>query len=306
MVATGNGAALSRCGRRAMSTAASLPARVPADTPWGLSVRPGRIVAWTALLLGGVVMVLPFAYMLPTSLKDNSEVYELSLLPQHPTLDNYIEILRTTEFPRWFLSSGLVAVTTTASVLFFDSLAGYALAKFRFAGRGLVFAAILSTLMVPTEMMVIPWYVMAKTMGWLDTYWGIMFPGLMTGFGVFLMRQFFAGVPDDLLDAARLDGQNELQIWWRVAMPLVTPALSALAIFTFLGNWTAFLWPLIVTSSKTLYTIPVGLAVFSGEAQTQWELVMTGASIATLPVLIVFLFLQRFIVRGIMLAGLKG
>ena len=289
-----------------MNTAAALRARLPSGLPRHLGVRPGRIVAWTALLLGGIVMVLPFAYMLATSLKDNSEVYELSLLPARPTLDNYVEILRTTEFPRWFLSSGLVAVATTASVLFFDSLAGYALAKFRFAGRGLVFALILSTLMVPTEMLVIPWYVMAKAMGWLDTYWGIMFPGLMTGFGVFLMRQFFAAVPDDLLDAARLDGQNEFQIWWRVAMPLVTPALSALAIFTFLGNWTAFLWPLIVTSSKTLYTIPVGLAVFSGEAQTQWELVMTGASIATLPVLVVFLFLQRFIVRGIMLAGLKG
>jgi multiple sugar transport system permease protein len=169
-----------------------------------------------------------------------------------------------------------------------------------------VFVAILSTMMIPTEMLVIPWYSMARSMGWLDTYWGIIFPGLMTGFGVFLMRQFFTSVPDELIAAARLDGLNEFQIWWEVALPLVTPALSALAIFVFLGNWTAFLWPLIVTSSKELYTVPVGLAAFSGEMQTQWEMVMTGASVATLPVLVVFLLLQKYIIDGIMLTGLKG
>jgi multiple sugar transport system permease protein len=169
-----------------------------------------------------------------------------------------------------------------------------------------VFVAILSTMMIPTEMLVIPWYSMAKSMGWLDTYWGIVFPGLMTGFGVFLMRQFFQSVPDELIAAARLDGLNEFQVWWEVALPLVTPALSALAIFVFLGNWTAFLWPLIVTSSKDLYTVPVGLAAFSGEVQTQWEMVMTGASVATLPVLVVFLLLQKYIIDGIMLTGLKG
>jgi len=266
---------------------------------------PGRVVAWTLLFLGGVVMVLPLVYMLLTSLKDSSELYELGFLPQAPTLDNYVELWTRSDFPRWFASSLITASGTTASVLFFDSLAGYTLAKFNFRGRGLVFVLILSTLMIPAEMLVIPWYVMARAMGWLDTYWGIMFPGMMTGFGTFLMRQFFAGVPDDLLAAARIDGLGEFQIFWRIAMPLVTPALSALAIFTFLGNWTAFLWPLIVTSSKSLYTIPVGMAVFAGEVQTQWELIMTGAAIATLPVLLVFLLLQRFIIEGVMLAGLK-
>jgi multiple sugar transport system permease protein len=273
---------------------------------WADRVVPGRIVAWTVLFLGGVVMILPFVYMLATSFKDNSEVYDLTLLPRHPTLENYVELFRKTAFARWFLSSLLTATVTTLSVLFFDSLVGYTLAKFQFRGRGLVFVAILSTLMIPTEMLVIPWYVMAKTMGWLDTYWGIVFPGLMTGFGTFLMRQFFDSVPDDLIAAARLDGLNEFQIWWQVAMPLVTPALSALAIFVFLGNWTAFLWPLIATSSKSLYTIPVGLAAFSGEHQTQWEMVMTGASVATLPVLVVFILFQKYIVNGVMLTGLKG
>ena len=155
-------------------------------------------------------------------------------------------------------------------------------------------------------MLVIPWYLMARNFHWLDSYWGIMFPGMMTAFGTFLMKQFFETVPDDFLEAARIDGLNELAIWWKVAVPLVTPAISALAIFTFLGNWTAFIWPLIVTTNKNLYTLPVGLSSFAVEASIQWEKIMTGASLATIPTLLVFLTLQRFIVRGVVLAGLKG
>ena len=191
-------------------------------------------------------------------------------------------------------------------MVFFDGLVGYTLCKFRFRGRGLVFIAILSTLMIPTEMLVIPWYLMARQLGWLNTWWGIMFPGMISAFGVFLLRQFFESVPDDFIDAARIDGLNEFAIWWHVAMPLVTPALSALAIFVFLGNWTAFLWPLIAVSDGKMFTIPVGLASFAGEFQTAWQVIMTGASVATLPTLLVFVLFQRFIVRGVMLSGLKG
>jgi multiple sugar transport system permease protein len=268
--------------------------------------RPGRAVVWGLLLLGGVLMVMPLVYMLSTSLKSNAEVYELSVLPRAPTLANYRRLAGASGFPRWFLNSLVIACATTVSVLFFDSLVGYTLAKFTFRGRRLVFLAILSTLMIPTEMLVLPWYVMSKNVGWLDTYWGIMFPGMMTAFGTFLMRQFFESVPDELLEAGRVDGLGEFQIWWRIAMPLVGPALSALAIFTFLGNWTAFLWPLISTTKRELYTLPVGLASFSGEFQQEWEMVMAGASVATLPMLLVFVALQRYIVRGVMLAGIKG
>ena len=267
---------------------------------------PGRVLAFTVLSLGGVVMITPLLFMLSTSLKDSAEVYELHFLPRAPTLDNYIDILTRSQFGRWFAVSFAIASISTVSVLFFDSLIGYTLAKFRFRGRGFVFVAILSTLMIPTEMLVIPWYVMAKSMGWLDSLWGILFPGMMSGFGVFLMRQFFLGVPDELIDAARIDGLGEFRIFWQVALPLVAPALSALAIFAFLGNWTAFLWPLIVTTSPNLYTVPVGLASLSGEFQTDWEMIMTGASIATIPTLLVFIVLQRNIINGIMLSGLKG
>lgn len=269
-------------------------------------VRPGQIVAWTLLFIGGLIMVTPLLFMFSTSLKTSSQVYDLRLIPAEPTLANYVAVLADGRFLRWFLNSAIVAVVVTISNVFFDSLVGYTLAKFNFRGRSIVFIGILSTLMIPTEMLVIPWYLMSSQLGWLDSYWGIMFPGMMTAFGTFLMRQFFETVPNDFLEAARVDGLNEFQIWWKVAMPLVTPALSALAIFTFLGNWTAFFWPLIVTTSKELYTLPVGLSSFAVEQSIQWEMIMTGAALATIPTLFVFLVLQRYIVRGVILAGLKG
>lgn len=269
-------------------------------------IKPEKILIWTLLVLGGIAMIMPIVYMLSTSLKWPHEVYNLKLIPDEPTLDNYAYVLEDGRFFRWFGNSLLIATLTTISNLFFDSLVGYTLCKFKFKGRYFIFIAILSTLMIPTEMLVIPWYLMSKTFGWLDSYWGIMFPGMMTAFGTFLMKQFFETIPDDFLEAARIDGLNEFQIWWQIAMPLVAPALSALAIFVFLGNWTAFIWPLIVTSDYDLYTLPVGLTTFSVEQQVEWELIMTGAALATIPTLIVFLVFQRYIIRGVVLTGIKG
>ncbi|MFK8036097.1 MAG: carbohydrate ABC transporter permease [Hyphomicrobiales bacterium] len=274
------------------------------------SVKPpknyAQFIRWLLLFGGGILMITPIIYMLSTSFKFPFEVYNLNLIPEEPTLENYQLVLEDGRFFRWFNNSLIIATLTTVSNVFFDSLVGYALCKFRFPGRYIVFIAILSTLMIPTEMLVIPWYLMSTKLGWLDTYWGIMFPGMMTAFGVFLMKQFFETVPDDFLEAARIDGLNEFQIWWTVAMPLVKPALAALAIFVFLGNWTAFIWPLIVTNSQELYTLPVGLTTFSVEQQVEWELIMTGAALSTLPTLVVFLIFQRFIIRGVVMAGLKG
>ncbi|MBX2885051.1 MAG: carbohydrate ABC transporter permease [Granulosicoccus sp.] len=266
----------------------------------------GQYLRWLLLFIGGVMMIMPIVYMLSTSFKFPFEVYNLKLIPEEPTIENYTYVLEDGRFYRWLQTSLIIAVITTVSNVIFDSLVGYALCKFRFPGRMIVFVAILSTLMIPTEMLVIPWYLMSQHFGWLDTHWGIMFPGLMTAFGTFLMKQFFETVPDDFLEAARIDGLNELQIWWSVAMPLVKPALAALAIFVFLGNWTAVIWPLIVTNSQEMYTLPVGLTTFSVEQDVEWELVMTGAAISTLPTLIVFLIFQRYIIRGVVMAGLKG
>lgn len=261
---------------------------------------------YSLLILGSLVMFFPFVWMFLTSLKPFAEIFELKVLPQAPTLDNYREVLFDTQFPRWFLNSLVVASVTTLSVLFFDSLVGYTLAKLRFPGKGIIFVLILSTLMVPTEMLIIPWYVMSTQYGWSNTYWGLLFPGLISAFGVFLMRQFFQTLPTDLLDAGRIDGLSELGVFWRIAFPLVRPALAALGIFTFLGNWNAFLWPLIVVQTPDMRTVPVGVALFSSEAGTAWNLIMAASSLAVLPVLLVFLFFQRQIIEGVVLTGVKG
>lgn len=268
------------------------------------------VLAYVVLSVGIVITLFPFMWMLLTSLKGFQELFNLAILPTAPTLDNYHQVLTGTKFSVWFGNSLLVAGITTLSVLFFDSMAGYALAKFQFPGKNLIFILILSTLMIPTEMLVIPWYVgvsdLHLTSSVPGAYLAIMFPGLMSAFGVFLMRQFFEGLPDDLLEAARIDGMNEFGIFTRIALPLVSPALASLAIFTFLGNWNAFLWPLIVIQQPQYRTLPVGTALFNGEAGTQWGLIMAASSLAVIPVLLVFAFFQRQIIDGIVLTGMKG
>ncbi|WP_226037443.1 carbohydrate ABC transporter permease [Aquibacillus saliphilus] len=266
----------------------------------------GKIWPYILLIIGSVVMIFPFVWMLSTSFKAPMDIFNLSIFPESPTLANYIQIIEESMFIKWFLNSIIIALITTISVLFFDTLVGYIIAKFSFVGRTVLFILILSTLMVPTEMLIIPWYMMSSDFGWADTYWGVLFPGLMTGFGVFLMRQFMEKIPEDLLNAARIDGMNEYAIFFKIAVPQVWPAISALGIFTFLSNWNAFLWPLIVIESASLRTLPVGLSFFSsGEAESKWHLIMTGATISVIPLILVFILLQRHIIKGITLTGMK-
>ncbi len=269
----------------------------------------GTTLAYVLLALGAVVMIVPFVWMVLTSLKTAPELLNFSFLPENPTLQNYVNVLTTSDFPRWYVNSILVAVFTTFTVAIFDSLAGYTLNKFEFPGKNLIFMGILATLMVPTEMLIIPWYQMSVNLGWnvgAAQYWGIAFPGVITATGIFLMRQFFDSVPDELLDAARMDGVNELGIWWYIAMPLVKSAVAALCIFNFIGNWNAYLWPLIIASQRQYYTLPVGLSFFRGESTVEWEKIMTAASLATVPLLIVFIIFQRQIIKGIALTGMKS
>ena len=261
---------------------------------------------YALLSLGAVFMVFPFVWMVLTSLKTGADVYSFSMIPNPATTQNYSFVFTRTDFVRWFLNSIFIAVMVVSSVLMFDTLVGYTLCKMQFRGKQLVFILIMSTLMVPTEMLIIPWYLMSAQLKWLNTYWSVMFPGLITAFGIFMMRQFFEGVPDELLEAARIDGLNELGIYARIALPLVMPAVSALAIFTFLGNWNAFLWPVIIVSNKELVTLPVGLAMFTTENNPEWERIMTAASLGTVPVLAVFMVFQRQIIEGINLSGLKA
>ena len=265
-----------------------------------------QIALVAILLLGGLLMIFPFVWMISSSFKRPQDIYSLSLIPPVFTLDSYRAVLQDTSYVRWFANSLVIASITTASVAFFDSLAGYTLAKFKFPGSMVIFILILSTLMVPTEMLVIPWFMKSIELQWTDSYWGVMFPGVISAFGVFLMRQFFMGVPNELIDAARLDGFGEFRIFWKIALPLVKPAVAALCIFTFLGNWNAYIWPLIVIRSEEMRTLPVGVAFFSSENGARFDLIMAAATLATVPVIIIFLIFQKQIIKGIALAGLKG
>ncbi len=269
-------------------------------------VRIGTAAAHAALLAGVVFTVFPFLWMIATSFKQGAEIFSISLVPKAPTLENFEYLLENTRYLRWYLNSVFVAVSVTASELFFDSMAGYALARLRFPGRHAIFVLMLSTLMIPTEMLIIPWYIMFTRTGWIDTYLGIMLPGLISAFGVFLMRQFMQGIPEDLLNAARIDGLSEFGVWWRISLPQVKPALAALAILVFLGNWNAYLWPVIAIESPAMRTLPVGMSLFSGEAGSEWQLIMAAAALAVVPVMIVYVFFQRQIVEGIALTGMKG
>ena len=271
---------------------------------------PYKLLSYFCLTLVAITMVVPFMWMISTSFKDATEIRQPNFFPENPVTENYIEVITNTALPRWYINSIIVAVISTISVAFFDSLAGFVFAKYQFPGKRIIFILFLTSLMVPTEMLVIPWYIMAvkPPIGptWVDTYWGILFPGMITAAGIFLIRQFMQTIPDDLLDAGRIDGVSEFGLFWRIVVPLSLPAIAALCIFNFLGNWNAFIWPLIVTSNSAMMTLPVGLQFFSSESGANWHLIMTGATLSIVPLLIIIIFFQRYIIEGITLTGLKG
>lgn len=264
-------------------------------------------VSYLVLTVGIAVMVFPFLWMISTSMKAPAEVYSLSLIPSSLGLDSYRDIFKNTLFAKWMLNSLIVAIIMTLSVSLFDTIAGYILAKFTFIGKQTIFILFLSTLMVPTEMLIIPWYLVSSRLDGIDSYWGILFPGLMSGFGIFLMKQFMDSLPSELLDAARIDGMGEWRILFQIAVPLSRSALATLCILTFLGSWNSFIWPLIITQSDDMFTIPVGMAFFSSEAKdsSNWIQIMTGATLSVIPLVVLFLIFQKQIIQGIATTGLK-
>ncbi|MBN1285527.1 MAG: carbohydrate ABC transporter permease [Anaerolineae bacterium] len=277
------------------------------NNPNRLWLRPGQIAQYGLLSIGGFIMIFPYLWMVSTSLKARGTWYNISLIPEQFSLEHYDRLLGTSLLPRWYLNTLVVALVATASVAFFSSLAGYVFAKYEFFGREFMFMIILATIMIPTEMMIVPWYVGIATIGWIDTLPGIMMPGMLSAFGVFVMRQFIANTPDELLDAGRIDGVSEFGLFWRICLPLARPALAVVVIFTFLGHWNDFLWPLIVVNSDNMQTLQVGLSRLSSlETGADWGGTMSGAALASIPMLVVFMFFQKQIVRGMKMSGLKG
>jgi multiple sugar transport system permease protein len=266
-----------------------------------------RILAHLALLAGAVVILAPFAWMITTALKSANQVHQGPyLIPAHFQWRNFIDAWRADDFARYYLNSFFMAVSITAGQLLFASLAGYAFARLRFPGRTLLFWLVLITMMVPVYVTLIPSYLVVKSFGWLDSYPGLIVPRLVSGFGIFLMRQHYLTIPRDLEESALLDGASRLRIWAGIFVPLSGPAMATLTIFSFLFAWNDFLWPLIVTTSPRMRTIQIGLAMFTGKYGTQWTLLMAGAVTATIPALLVFIVGQRWFVRGIVTTGIKG
>jgi multiple sugar transport system permease protein len=270
--------------------------------------RVAKAVLYAILSVGLIVVVGPFVWMALSSLKPEGEIRSVppTWLPETWTLDNFRDLFSRLDFPLYFFNSALVAVAVTAGNLLFCSLVGYALAKLHYPGKRVLFLAVLGMLMVPGMVTFVPQFVLVSNMGLTNSYAGLILPFLVGPFGVFLMRQFLQSIPDDLIEAARVDGAGEMRIFWRVVLPLCRPALATLGILTFLASWNNFLWPLVVASTEDKYTLPVALALYSiGENRTDFGLLLAGAVVVVLPVLIVFIVLQRHFMRGIATTGLK-
>jgi multiple sugar transport system permease protein len=270
--------------------------------------RAARLTLYAVLVAGLAAVVGPFLWMLLSSVKPEREIRRVppTWWPETFTLGNYGELLSRLDFPRFFANSVLVAVLVTAGNLVFCSALGYALAKLRFPGRRLLFGLVLGTLMVPGMVLFVPQFVLVSNLGLVNTYAGLVLPFLAGPFGVFLMRQYLLSIPDELIEAARVDGAGELRIFWRIVLPLCRPALATLGILTFLASWNNFLWPLVVATTEDRYTLPVALALYSvGQNRMNFGLLLAGAVVVVLPVLLVFVFLQRHFLRGIATTGLK-
>jgi multiple sugar transport system permease protein len=268
----------------------------------------GAVWLHVVLIIGLIVMILPFVWMVLGSFKTTAELRSLppTWIPENPTLQNYRDLFERLNFPRYFFNSTVVAAAVTAGNLVFGSMLGYALAKLDFPGKRILFLLVLGTLMVPGIVTFVPLFVLVSNLGLVNTHPGLILPFLAGPFGVFLMRQFIMGIPDELLDAARVDGAGEYFIFARIVLPLCGPALATLGILTFLASWNNFLWPLVVATTEDLYTLPVALALFAiGQHQTNFGLLMAGALVVVLPVLIIFVILQRYFTQGIAMTGFK-
>jgi len=268
----------------------------------------GTITLYLVLSLGAIVMLTPLLQMITTSFKTSGEALRVppTLLPEHASLDAYRTVLTQAPFGLWFRNSVLVAVSVTALILFTSSLAGYIFAKFKFPGRDLLFTLLLGTLMVPFPVILIPIYLIVNNLHLLNTLFALIVPSTVSAFGIFLMRQFIAAIPDDLIDAARLDGASEFGIYWRLIRPQLGPAMGALGIFTFLASWNDYLWPLIAINDQDKMTLPLALSFFNTAHSTRYDLVMAASVLVILPIIVVFLFFQRHFINAMVLSGVKG
>jgi len=277
-------------------------------TEWAARIAQ-RLLVYSGLLVIGATMVLPLLWMVSTSLKETQSVFTATphWIPETIRWSNFMKIwqLPAVPFARFFLNSVGVAACVTAGHVFASACAAYAFARLRFPGRDPLFFAYVATMMIPGSVTIIPVFILMKLFGWVDTYRALIIPGVFNAFGTFLLRQFFITIPQDVEDAAKIDGASSFRIFWRIILPMSKPALAALTIATFMGNWQSFMWPLLVVDSVEKKTLPIGLAYFQDQYATDWPLLMASSLVAMLPIVLLFVFNQRFFIRGIRLTGVQ-
>jgi multiple sugar transport system permease protein len=297
-----------------MATVTSEPTGRPDADALAAAARRNRLlryaVNYTIMIILALIFVLPLLWMLSTSLKPKREWFGATIewIPKTFTLENYEKIFSTASTPigTWFINSLIVATITTILILAVDALAAYAYARMEFRGRKALFGLLISTLFLPGILFLVPNFVTVANLGLLNNYGGVIIPALASVFGVFFLRQFFQSIPKELEEAAEIDGANKFQIFYKIILPLSRPALATLGIITFLASWNDFLWPLLVLKSRNLQTLPPGLRTLQGAYTSEYGLMMAGAVIVAIPVLIIYIALQRFIVQSVASTGLKG
>lgn len=278
----------------------------------GRRERLKAFIAYVLLSAGAVVMIAPFLWMLITSLKEPGEVFSYQRVwwqdwfPTSFVWQNYSEAWKVVPFARFYLNSIFVTLAVTFGQVLTSAMAGYAFARLEFPGRDKIFISYLATMMIPGAVTMIPVFILLRWFGWVDSYKALILPGIFSAYGTFMLRQFFLTLPRDLEDAAKIDGCSYLGIFWHIILPLSKPALATLTTFTFMGSWMNFMWPLIVINSQEKFTLPVGLAYFQSLHHTDWTLLMAGSMMMLLPILLVFVFNQRYFVEGIKLTGIKA
>ncbi len=273
--------------------------------------RRSTFIWFLIALILALTFFFPVFFMVTSSFKAENEIFAMPLhwLPQDfQGFAQYAKAFDQVPLARYFFNSAFMAVVDVVVTVIFSAMAGYGFAKFKFRGQRLLFFCVLATITVPFQILIVPLYVQVFNYGWADTYAGLIIPGIMNAFGVFMMRQFAYSIPDELIDAARVDGAGELRIFWQIILPLLAPASASLAVIIFLFSWNNFLWPLIVIRSQQLQTIPVGMTVFiePHNGQPQWAVSMAVSTLATLPVALLFIFFQRYFVTGLTMSGIKG
>jgi len=276
--------------------------------PIGRALRiGGRVLAYAVVSAGAVIMVAPFLWMLSTAFKAGSAFdYPPQWIPDDVTLDNFREVWTAVPFGRYLFNSLFIAICVTIGEVLTSALAAYAFARLRFPGRDAMFLMYLATLMIPGQVTIIPNFILMRYLGWINTYQGLIIPTAFTALGTFLLRQYFLSIPRELEEAARVDGASYFEVWWRIIMPLASPAIATLAVFSFMGSWNSFLWPFVMVSGADMRTLTVALRSFQTEFGTEWGIMMAGSVLAMLPMLLIFLAAQRYFVRGIATTGFGG